>query len=169
MIVCPNCKHENTAGAMFCEECGIQLVGSDMLATQKYRTDQMTDVPFVDEKVPSKAAKGSGEWASLHLIESGQILPLNDRTEFTIGRISDAQPVMPDIDLTPFQAYANGVSRLHVVIKHNQSQTFVMDLGSSNGTYLNGKRIPPNVDMLVNHGDMLSLGKLRIQLLLRNS
>ena len=81
--------------------------------------------------------------------------------------MSDAQPIMPDIDLTPYQAYANGVSRLHAVLKREGKRVFVMDLGSSNGTYLNGKRLQPNIDQTLNHGDMLALGKLKIQILLR--
>ena len=74
---------------------------------------------------------------------------------------------MPDIDLTPYQAYASGVSRLHSVLKREGNRVFVMDLGSSNGTYLNGKRLKPNVDQTLNHGDMLALGKLKIQILLK--
>jgi hypothetical protein len=110
-------------------------------------------------------------WIPGHLctcLDSGHILPLGDRTEFTLGRVSEAQPIMPDIDLTPYQAYANGVSRLHAVLKREGNRVLVMDLGSSNGTYLNGKRLTPNVDQTLSHGDMLALGKLKIQILLKN-
>jgi pSer/pThr/pTyr-binding forkhead associated (FHA) protein len=75
---------------------------------------------------------------------------------------------MPDIDLTPYQAYASGVSRLHVVIKRESSRVLIMDLGSSNGTYLNGRRLNPHVEETLNHGDVVALGKLKIQVLLRN-
>ena len=75
---------------------------------------------------------------------------------------------MPDIDLTPYQAYASGVSRLHAVLKREGKRVFVMDLGSSNGSYLNGKRLKPNTEQTVEHGDLLALGKLKIQILLKN-
>jgi pSer/pThr/pTyr-binding forkhead associated (FHA) protein len=75
---------------------------------------------------------------------------------------------MPDIDLTPYQAYASGVSRLHAVVKRDSDRVLVMDLGSSNGTYVNGRRINPHVEETLNHGDILALGKLKIQVLLRN-
>lgn len=39
MIVCSTCKHANMAGAMFCAECGAQLVGKDSLITQTITTD----------------------------------------------------------------------------------------------------------------------------------
>jgi pSer/pThr/pTyr-binding forkhead associated (FHA) protein len=126
------------------------------------------NIPTLERRKTANFPKDLDNWASLHLLDSGQILPLGDRTEFTLGRVSEAQPIMPDIDLTPYQAYANGVSRLHAVLKREGKRVFVMDLGSSNGTYLNGKRLMPNVDQTINHGDMLALGKLKIQILLKN-
>jgi pSer/pThr/pTyr-binding forkhead associated (FHA) protein len=126
-------------------------------------------LPPIDKKKTEAYAKELDTWASLHLLDSGQILPLGDRTEFTLGRVSDAQPIMPDIDLTPYQAYASGVSRLHAVLKREGNRVYVMDLGSSNGSYLNGKRLKPNSEQMLNHGDMLALGKLKIQILLKNS
>ena len=97
------------------------------------------------------------------------MLPLSDRNEFTLGRISEGQPIMPDIDLSPYYAYANGVSRLHAVIKRVDEQVILMDLGSSNGTYLNGKRMTPNVEQGLNHGDVVMFGKLKIQILLKTN
>jgi hypothetical protein len=167
MIECPNCQHENLDGSVFCSECGMQLSGLPPIVTKNIPADSEPLLP-ADRKKTASYAKDMDAWASLHLIDSGQILPLGDRTEFTLGRVSDAQPIMPDIDLTPYQAYASGVSRLHAVLKREGKRVFVMDLGSSNGTYLNGKRLQPNVDQTLNHGDMLALGKLKIQILLKN-
>jgi pSer/pThr/pTyr-binding forkhead associated (FHA) protein len=106
-------------------------------------------------------------WGTLHLLETGQMLPLSDRNEFTLGRVSDGQPIMPDIDLSPYHAYANGVSRLHAVVKRDGEEIVLMDLGSSNGTYLNGKRVTPNVEQNLRHGDVVMFGKLKIQILLK--
>ena len=100
------------------------------------------------------------------MIESGQILPLADRTEFTLGRSAEGQPIVPDVDLSPYKAYANGVSRLHAVLKLILERFFIMDLGSSNGTYLNGSRLPPYVETPLAHGDVVFLGKLKMQVLI---
>lgn len=167
MIVCPSCQHENLDGTVFCSDCGVQIFGADPLITQNISEEQLAEIS-PEYKRTSALPKDYDAWASIHLVDSGQIFPLGDRTEFTLGRVSEAQPIMPDIDLTPYQAYASGVSRLHAVIKHEHEQVYVMDLGSSNGTYLNGKRLKPNVTQALNHGDMLSLGKLKIQVLLEN-
>jgi hypothetical protein len=143
----------------------MQLSGLQPIVTQNISAD---NIPTLERRKTAQFPKDLDNWASLHLLDSGQILPLGDRTEFTLGRVSEAQPIMPDIDLTPYQAYANGVSRLHAVLKREGKRVFVMDLGSSNGTYLNGIRLTPNVDQTINHGDMLALGKLKIQILLKN-
>lgn len=168
MIECPNCQHNNLDGTVFCSECGVQLSGTNSIVTHNIPADSHP-LPPIDEKKTEAFAKELDTWASLHLLDSGQILPLGDRTEFTLGRVSEAQPIMPDIDLTPYQAYASGVSRLHAVLKREGKRVFVMDLGSSNGSYLNGKRLKPNTEQTLNHGDMLALGKLKIQILLKNS
>ena len=167
MIVCPSCQHENLDGTVFCSDCGMQLAGEDPLITQNISEDQLSGVPD-DLKITSSLPKDYDAWASIHLVDSGQILPLAERAEFTLGRISEAQPIMPDIDLTPYQAYASGVSRLHAVLRREREQVYVMDLGSSNGTYLNGKRLQPNTAHDIRHGDLISLGKLKIQVLLEN-
>lgn len=172
MIICPNCRHNNLNGAMFCSECGAHLIASDNLVTQNITPDQAD----VDEALSSAPITGIHRapgskldtWGTLHLLETGQMLPLSDRNEFTLGRISDGQPIMPDIDLSPYHAYANGVSRLHAVVKRNMEKIILMDLGSSNGSYLNGKRVQPNVEQSLHHGDVVMFGKLKIQILLKN-
>jgi len=86
-----------------------------------------------------------------------------------MGRVSDGQPIMPDIDLSPYQAYAAGVSRLHGVIKRDGNRIIFVDLGSANGTYINGKRLNANAEQVLNHGDIVALGKLKLQILFKNS
>jgi hypothetical protein len=166
MIMCPNCQHQEINGAIYCSKCGAQLV-EELVTTQRVRVTQTvkedensTDQPQSTPVAPLQS------WISLHIIESGQILPLADRTEFTLGRSADGQPIVPDVDLSPYNAYANGVSRLHAAIKLVNDRVVVVDLGSSNGTYLNGIRLSPYIETPVSHGDLIYLGKLKIQVLI---
>ncbi len=161
MIVCPNCKHEENDGAIFCSDCGMQLVQFDVNKTQHIEPDTN------DLQTSSIRNEQYGmTWISLHLLDSGQILPVMDRKEFTLGRVSENQPIMPDVDLTPYRAYDNGVSRLHAVIRLADGSVSIMDLGSANGTYINGDRLTPNVEQSLQHGDVIALGKLKIQVVL---
>jgi len=168
MIICSNCQHQNVSGAVFCAECGAQLDGVETLTTHNISDDEIAQEISQKEPRPEPPSSPTNSWISLHLMDSGKILPLATRNEFTLGRLSEGQPIMPDIDLTPYQAYASGVSRLHAVVKRESEHVMVMDLGSSNGTYINGRRINPHVEESLSHGDIVALGKLKIQVLLRN-
>jgi hypothetical protein len=169
MMVCPNCKHNNMAGAMFCAECGAQLLGKDALTTQNISTEKFSSGFPKSTQDVYQSFDGQGSWGSIHLLDTGQVLPLSSRSEFTLGRISEGQPIMPDIDLSPYQAYAGGVSRLHAIIKRDGDRILFMDLGSANGSYINGKRLQPNAEQYINHGDIVALGKLKMQILIKNS
>lgn len=176
MIICPNCQHKELPGALFCSECGARLISLDYLTTQsikkgntdnldqKFIEDQisLTDLP---EEVLGKEA-GSADLV-LYLIEAKQTLQLAGRNEYTLGRVAEGQPILPDVDLSPFDAYAQGVSRLHAALKINKNRVAIMDLGSSNGTRVNGQKIVPHVDYPINHNDQIALGKLRIQILIK--
>jgi len=166
MILCPNCKHEELDGAIFCLECGSRLVGgTDPTATQAITANVSQGLSNANI-IANAPVLNVKSWGTLHLLESGQLLPLIDQMEYTLGRGSDDQPVMPDIDLTPYRAFEFGVSRLHAVIKKADVVTVIKDLGSSNGTFLNGNRLTPNNETRIQNGDVITLGKLKIQVLL---
>lgn len=166
MIICPNCQHKEMSGAIYCSKCGAQLIdvtiATHKIHTAEARQEAQRDTGRTQPPLPAHLQS----WISLNMIESGQILPLADRTEFTLGRSEEGQPIVPDVDLSLHNAYANGVSRLHAVLKLIQEQIVIVDLGSSNGTYLNGIRLPPYVETPVAHGDVIYLGKLKMQVLI---
>ncbi len=171
MILCPNCQHKELPGALFCSECGTQLVSLDILNTktiQKTPSDTLeAPLPTIPEVVAKKTSAKINEVSiSLHIVDSGQIIHLADRKEFTLGRTVEGQPILPDVDLSPFDAFTLGVSRLHAALRIINGEVVLTDLGSSNGTRVNGQKIVPHVDYPLNHGDIITLGKLKIQVLI---
>lgn len=153
-------------GALFCKECGTQFdafrdptviipisLGNQLLEEATVGSDQA--VPAI----PDDAR------LSLYLVETGEVIPLEGLTEFTLGRSSEDQPILPDIDLAPYHAYEYGVSRLHASIQLGQPFALLIDFGSANGTLLNGQKMTPNKPYPITHGDIFSLGKMKIQLL----
>ncbi len=172
MILCPNCHHQEFSGALFCSECGARLVVTEAPTTHHIERNQ-TGLLLTQEgrlpvpPAPAVSANSGDATVSLHLIESGMILHLTGQNEFTLGRVAEGQPILPDVDLSPYEAYAQGVSRLHSALKMNNQRVFITDLGSSNGTRVNGQKIMPNVDFPLNHGDVVALGKFKIQVLIR--
>jgi pSer/pThr/pTyr-binding forkhead associated (FHA) protein len=49
-----------------------------------------------------------------------------------------------------------GISRVHAQIEKSDSQVMLMDVGSTNGTYVNGRRLPANQKEEIHHGDVVS-------------
>lgn len=166
MIICPNCQHKEMSGAIYCSKCGAQLIDMTITTHKIHAAEARQEANRQPGPMVPAPARQFQSWISLNMIESGQILPLADRTEFTLGRSAEGQPIVPDVDLSPYNAYANGVSRLHAVIKLIKDQIVLVDLGSSNGTYLNGNRLSPYIEASVAHGDVVYLGKLKMQLLI---
>jgi hypothetical protein len=169
MIECPNCQHQETEGALYCSECGTKLVDKGLGVT-RVKGKNTTN------RLAQRAPKGSsaplppnlvGSSLSIHILDSGQIIPLTGREEFTLGRSAEGQMVLPDIDLATYKAYEKGVSRMHASIKLSGQQVMVTDLGSVNGTRLNGKKITPHQAQPLSHGDILTLGKMKVQILTR--
>jgi pSer/pThr/pTyr-binding forkhead associated (FHA) protein len=102
---------------------------------------------------------------SLFLVDLGQVISLEGLSEYTIGRSSEDQPLIPDVDLSPYQGYEFGVSRLHASIKISSPYAFLTDFDSVNGTQLNGQKMTPNKPYPITHGDIFILGRMKIQLL----
>jgi pSer/pThr/pTyr-binding forkhead associated (FHA) protein len=171
MIICPNCHHEELPGSLFCSECGAQLVVSETPTTQHIQRNPSDILAVKPPTQVSPSTQASSPVQdieiSLHMVENGQIIHLAGQTEFTIGRTAEGQPILPDVDLSHFEAYAQGVSRLHAAIKIHNQRVVITDLGSSNGTRVNGQKIVPHVDYPLNHGDMIALGKFAIQILIK--
>ena len=171
MILCPNCHHREMVGALYCSQCGAQLISSEEQHPSARPTPpiqkETTNLP-TDALYPPYPVSSVDTMISLCLVDSGEIIPLANQDEITIGRISEGQPIIPDVDLTPYQAYENGVSRLHAAIRFDQQQFTAVDLDSANGTRLNGRKIEPYAPQPLVHGDILMLGKLNIQVLIRH-
>ncbi|MBN2045824.1 MAG: FHA domain-containing protein [Anaerolineales bacterium] len=166
-LICPNCKKPVLEGAIFCSECGTKLIDSGGLSTAAIQTPET--IAAADEPAPKPAAPlpVSSAHINLHIIRTGQIIPLEGGAEFTLGRISEGQSIMPDIDLSPYDAYSQGVSRLHATLKVRDSLFYIEDLGSSNGTRINNNKITPLTDTLIHNGDVIALGRFKVQALIR--
>ena len=80
-----------------------------------------------------------------------------------LGRNDPAQDIFPEIDLTDSMAREHGVSRMHACIFQRANALAVEDLGSINGTLLNGKRLAPYLPARLKDGDLLQLGELLIE------
>ncbi len=83
----------------------------------------------------------------------------------TIGRADLERGIIPDVNLSPYEAHVQGVSRKHAVMLAQDNTIMVKDLGSANGTQLNGLALKPDQPYRLRHGDELTFGRLSVQVL----
>lgn len=168
MIYCPGCQHKEMVGAIFCNECGSQLVfeehesaGQAVHSTPPTHEKSAANSIFTSADIPGDLA------ILVNILDTGEIISLTGREDFTLGRASAGQPIVPDIDLSPYRAFEGGVSRLHVSIRIQGRQVSLVDLGSANGTEINGQKVPAHLPQPVQDGDIITLGKFKIQVSIR--
>jgi hypothetical protein len=93
---------------------------------------------------------------------SGQF-PLPADNEITIGRVDPHRGIRPDIDLSKFDP-ASRISRRHARITARGSQFYIEDLGSANGTIINGRtRLKPQEPYPLVNGDVLKIGETTLK------
>ncbi len=88
------------------------------------------------------------------------------RSPMQLGRASEAEGYRPDFDMT-FYDDGDYVSRRHARITRGQGGYFVADLGSSNGTTVNGYPLQPHRAYRLRNGDRIKVGLVVIEFRLR--
>jgi pSer/pThr/pTyr-binding forkhead associated (FHA) protein len=116
---------------------------------------------------PEGPELASGAFLGLRIINSGKIISLLGRENYTLGRSGRKQAIIPDVDLSGYDAYDSGVSRIHAEIQLREDGIFIIDLDSANSTLVNGKRLDPQSPYPIRHGDLLELGGMKVQLISR--
>jgi CRP-like cAMP-binding protein len=92
---------------------------------------------------------------------SGNVFPVF-KAEALIGRFDSVTGMSPDVDLTHEDTSRN-ISRRHarVVLRDGRFQ-LAEEIGTMNGTYLNGQKLPTGVLTPLNDGDEVSLCRLAL-------
>lgn len=166
VIVCPSCNHRNMEDAKFCNQCGTKLISVEETTTNI--VDDLQNENWLDkfdEELPHQVIDLTDRKVSIALYLSGmdKLFRLEGKSDFILGRkIKDSTEII-DIDFEPYQGYAKGVSRVHAKITISGTLVTITDMRSSNGTYVNFKRLMPAKSYTLAHGDILSLGSLILQ------
>jgi hypothetical protein len=140
-LACPVCGAHVLPDQRFCASCGAAL--------------QPVEAPG-PEPVPAPAPVGP----HLVVLASGAVIPLAPQPQLLVGRKDEISGIYPDVDTTPHGGDEGGVSRRHARLIHEGDEWYVMDLDSTNGTYLNDTEIAANVRVPIEDGDTLALGEV---------
>jgi hypothetical protein len=168
MIECPSCRHQDFVGTLYCSECGTRLTHENPIpdgttASSRASFEEIGTQPGI----PQGPELESGAIMGLRVVETGEILSLLGRENYTLGRSGKNQAVIPDVDLLNFGAFDHGVSRIHAEILVRPEGIYLRDLDSANHTLINGHKLDPQESYPIHHGDMIELGGLRLQLISR--
>jgi hypothetical protein len=154
---CPNCQKSHYPGELACSYCGVMFTAGGK--TAKIGSAATLDTPKVD--------LDSLEPTTPIIFDiGGKNLTLPLRNSLVVGRVSDLiGDVHPDVSLNDFDAAAHGISRQHIRITRKRDVVYIADLDSSNGTFLNGRRLTRNCYRVLNPGDEIQLGSLKFTIM----
>jgi hypothetical protein len=142
---CPVCNATRAAGN-FCEACGYNyLTGKPAELSADAKQWQITvsvdaqpltaDVPIPPSRPPQVMDLAVGS--------------------YLIGRTSQKRAISPEIPLD----FDDAVSHRHAVLEMRADRSLIVrDIGSANGTSLNGHEIPLTRDIPLQDGDTVTLG-----------
>jgi pSer/pThr/pTyr-binding forkhead associated (FHA) protein len=94
---------------------------------------------------------------------TGRRMKLDLGREVSIGRVDSRQGIWPEVDLTVDEGVDSGVSRRHALVRNSDEGVVIVDLGSTNGTRVNDKKLPPERPHPLNNGDTVRFGQLLVQ------
>ena len=165
MIKCPFCGTTHVANTLFCSECGTYLLEDDRRGTDPLGTDEIQWVGESEEEMEaSPTPKGTGPLAiRLKIGDQAREVEASLSKAVHLGRLDPSSDVFPEVDLTNDNGLEKGVSRRHARILKREGTVVVEDLGSINGTFINGKRLAPYLPEVLHSHDQLQLGKLLIE------
>ena len=155
MRICPNCGEENPDDAIQCAHCKDVLLEPGMGATRSLE-GRTPATP----RMSIGTASFQGRSLLAYVRGYADPIPIAPEPEVIIGRKDDRAGVEPDLDLAEYGARQQGVSRQHASIARDGNHLYIRDLGSVNGTYLNGQRLRKGQARILRDGDEIHLGNL---------
>lgn len=166
MIKCPFCQTLHVDNTVFCNECGHYLLEDRGRETDPLETIDMNWIKAItgDPEATSPVQRG-GESLAIRL----KIGPARREVEMPLdvvthlGRVDAASSVFPEVDLSNDSDLSHGVSRRHARIMKQGGMVVIEDMGSINGTFVNGRKLDPYLPEVIKDGDVLHLGKLQLE------
>jgi hypothetical protein len=108
-------------------------------------------------QMPPSRAKKSGPRSRQNIPRSVLEIGYDNRREMAV--VTHVPYVLGRGSRASKQIDKDSVSTSHAQISFYQSAFYIRDLGSLNGTFLNGDKLSPNSDVLLDNGDTIELGQ----------
>lgn len=162
-VICKNCGKSNSAADVTCYSCGEPLTnlikGTDLLSDKLSLDDAQLKVDSILHLIPKDAK-----------LPPLLLRPQHGTGRMIIGRNEDKDSII-DVDLNPYKAIEKGVSRLHASLIYDKiSETLMLfDMGSTNGTFINGQKLHPNERRALRQHDEILFGTLGFRIIYKDN
>ena len=149
--------------AIVCIYCGESL-GDHYWSSRKIVGDtkvleqisaKIMNAPIEDSLIPN-------DGIAIYAAGASKPIYLQFDKELVLGR--KVQELAKDtlLDLSEFDGYQSGISREHAMIRRSGDGYEIIDLASTNGSWLNNVRLTPNKPVPLASGSQLRFGHLRL-------
>lgn len=161
---CPVCKLANDHDALVCDHCGAIFV--DLQLESYETTKNVTNRRATDRlnEEHENSLKSPAHGMAFFLFGKTEPLAVFDDDVIYLGRLDKDSKETREafVDLTLAAGFTQGVSRRHAMIHRQDNRVELMDLHSSNGTFLNGNRLLPSKFYELKSGTVIQLGRLKL-------
>ncbi|HVS01629.1 MAG TPA: cyclic nucleotide-binding domain-containing protein [Thermoanaerobaculia bacterium] len=136
-----------------------RLRQTDQMLKQALGSAEAASAPEIPHE--EAAAKAEAPQKLVHL-GSGIEFHLAASAETLVGRRDPVTGIQPDIDLTPADSQRS-TSRRHAKIYRRAKKYFVCEeIGTMNGTFVNGERVETGVPVEIRPGDEVQFGLVKL-------
>lgn len=156
--LCPVCKRSNLAGATHCVDCTTPLEGSSHGANTTAHLPGLQPAlagqPDVNLLRPNQLPLNA---LALYIMDREAPVLIQPCAKVILGR-QTASTSIPTLDLMPYEVDRYGVSRQHAIVMNMLDRYTIQDLNSTNGTWVNGRRLEAGKPYPLSSGSQVRLG-----------
>jgi hypothetical protein len=166
--ICPVCRHNNEPTARVCSNCGAALdegiPGSTVTAIS---TEVPAGGPVLDPGDLVDRERIPVDGIAVYAAGTDKPVYVRVENELVLGRKVN-ETVESLLDLTQLGGFQLGLSRRHAMIRRTGTGFELIDLASTNGTWLNNEPLVPNQPYPLSNGSQVRLGRMRLFLFYRS-
>jgi pSer/pThr/pTyr-binding forkhead associated (FHA) protein len=147
--------------AVICRHCGAPLNTESHLNATTRNTEIKINYSEKPEELQIDESIIPSDGISVYFEGTTKPVEIIKHPEFVIGRrvITTSEAFL---DLSDFDGFKMGLSRRHAMIKRKDSGYEIIDLSSTNGTWMNDERLVPYAAYRLTSGSRLRLSRIRL-------
>jgi pSer/pThr/pTyr-binding forkhead associated (FHA) protein len=157
---CQECNKPYKVGALYCSECGSRLFSDNYETLVGGLAGPALPLPITKPREEPQILAGVIVFL---VLSSDRRVEIPANGEIHIGREDPNRDIHPHLDLTDDDGASLGVSRLHASLRSTENGVMLVDLGSTNGTFLQEESLTPHEPSPIKNGDIFQLGNLQVQ------